>query len=412
MSLEESELLIRNAKLTGYRWLLLIVSCIVILCIGSLYTWSVFSLPMAKELGVDSLTTPFSTATSLGVFAMIAGGLLNDKYGPRWVVFCGGLMFGFGMFLSGMANSVSMLIVTYGLLTGLGAHLIYTCAINNTIKFFPDKRGLIGGVTTACYGVSAVIMSPVANAMNDAMGVRSSFKVLGVIFLVLIVLSSFIMKKCPSDFIPKGYTPPAGVAAAEGLSPIQMVKTPVFYIMLVLLACGAYFGMMIISSAQGLAVNMVASPVATASLLVSVLSLFNMVGRLVAGILSDKFGRINVLTVALVIAAAGLGALLISSFSASMPVYAVGLILIGISFGTFLGVYPGFCADQFGTKYNSVNYGILWLGYAIAAIAGPSTLSGVFDATGHYSLAFIISFGVAILGLILTFVYRAMARKK
>lgn len=412
MSQGETEIQNINMKLTGYRWLLLVVSCLVILCIGSLYTWSIFSLPMAKELGVDSLTTPFSTATSLGVFAMIAGGLLNDKYGPRWVVFCGGLMFGSGMILSGFAGSVSMLIVTYGLLTGLGAHLIYTCAINNTIKFFPDKRGLIGGVTTACYGVSAVIMSPIAAAMNSMIGVRSSFKILGIIFLILIVASSFIMKKCPANFIPTGYKPPENAVAAEGLSPIQMVKTPVFYIMLVLLACGAYFGMMIISSAQGLAVNMIGSPIATASLLVSVLSLFNMVGRLVAGILSDKFGRINVLTIALIIAAAGLAALLIASFSASLPIYAVGLILIGISFGTFLGVYPGFCADQFGTKYNSVNYGILWLGYAIAAIAGPSTLSGVYGSTGHYSFAFIISFGVALLGLVLTFVYRAMARRK
>lgn len=84
---------------------------------------------------------------------------------------------------------------------------------------------------------------------------------------------------------------------------------------------------------------------------------------------------------------------------------------MGICFGTFMGVFPGFCTDQFGSRHNTVNYGIMWIGFCIAGVAGPTILTSAYGATGTYRIAFIIAAGIAILGLILTFVYRAMNRK-
>lgn len=345
---------------------------------------------------------------------MIIGGILNDKFGPRWVMFAGGIMFGGGMFLSGFARSVTSIMLTYGVILGLGSTLVYGCTINNTIKFFPDKRGMIGGITTAFYGISSVIIAPIANTMCGHLGIRPTFEILGVICMIMICFGSFLMKKCPDNFIPEGYQPAKSVRNTSNAdcAPLEMLKKPLFYVMMLLLVCGGFFGMMVISSAQSIAINMVSVTAGTASLIVSVLCIFNTAGRLIAGTLSDHFGRIHTLLIAILLAGIGLLALLAAESSASIPVFIVGTILIGISFGTFLGVYPGFCADQFGTKYNTVNYGIMWLGYSIAGILGPMVLSNVYALTGQYRMAFLISLGIAAAGLILILVCRKMLLAK
>ena len=404
----------QNAALTKKRWIILIASCLINLCVGSMYAWSSLSAPMATELGVEAsaMASVFSTANAVGFITMIIGGLLNDKYGPRWVMFVGGLMFGLGMFTCGFAKSVGNLTLSYGVILGLGLSLVYGCTISNTIKFFPDKRGMVGGMTTAFYGISSVIFAPVADALSNAFGARATFKILGIVFLVIICAGSFIMQKCPAGFVPTGYVAPVATGKkANDKTPAEMLKMPIFYVMLLMLTCGGTFGMMIISQAKGIAINMVNAAPATATLFVSVLCLFNTAGRLVAGSLSDKLGRINTLTIALVVALVGLAALLGASLTGVMALFAVGVILIGICFGTFMGVFPGFCTDQFGQKNNTVNYGIMWIGFCLAGIVGPTILTKVHNATGTYTLAFVISLCIAVAGLVLTFVYRAVAKK-
>lgn len=402
----------RNAILTRKRWPILVTSCLINLCIGSMYAWSSLSAPMAQELNAD-LSSVFATANAVSFITMIIGGILNDKYGPRWVMFVGGLLFGAGMFASGLAQNVSHLIISYGLCVGWGMSLVYGCTISNTIKFFPDKRGMVGGMTTASYGISSVIFAPLADWVCSFAGARMTFMILGGIFLIIICAGSFLMDKCPAGFVPVGFTPVvrANAKSATDKTPMEMLKTPLFYIMLIMLTCGGTFGLMIISGAKGLALNMTAISTTTATLFVSVLCLFNTAGRLVAGTLSDKLGRINTLTWALIIALAGLSTLYICANTGSVILFATGVMLIGICFGTFMGVFPGFCADQFGTKHNTVNYGIMWIGFSSAGIVGPSVLTSVHNATGSYQGAFVIAFVLALLGLVLTFLYRKLATK-
>lgn len=400
------------SELTKKRWLILLSSCLINLCIGSMYAWSSLSAPMAVELQAD-LSSVFSTANAVSFLAMIVGGLLNDKYGPRWVMFTGGIMFGVGMFASGLAQNVAHLILSYGICLGLGMSLVYGCTISNTIKFFPDKRGMVGGMTTASYGISSVIFAPLADAICAVVGPRETFMILGAVFLVVICAGSFIMRSCPAGFLPEGYVPPVPAAARKvaDKTPVQMLKMPVFYVMLVMLTCGGTFGLMIISNAKGLALNMTTVSASTATLFVSVLCLFNTAGRLVAGTLSDKLGRINTLTWAMILALVGLAVLYLCATTGSVALFAVGVMLIGVCFGTFMGVFPGFCTDQFGTRYNTVNYGIMWIGFSLAGIVGPSILTSVFASTGSYQGAFLIAFAMACVGLLLSMIYRLLVRK-
>lgn len=168
------------------RWIVLVASCLVNLCIGSLYAWSVFASPMAAHLtaingfDVGSLAVVFSVANAVGPITMISGGAVNDRLGPRWVILAGGLLFGGGMIGAGFSTSVAMLVGFYGLGCGLGMGLVYGAVVSNAVKFFPDKKGLVGGIVTAFYGISSVLVPLIANALIAALDVTAAFKALGV----------------------------------------------------------------------------------------------------------------------------------------------------------------------------------------------------------------------------------------
>ena len=408
-------------RLTSKRWFILIASCAINLCIGSVYAWSVFSIPMAArftgftgtEFTSADLAIVFTVANSVGPITLISGGFINDKLGPKWVVFAGGLLFGAGMILSGMTTALWQLIVTYGLICGLSVGLVYGCTISNSVKFFPDKRGLIGGITTASYGISSVLIPPIANAIIDSGGVETAFLVLGIAFAVIVCAGAFLIEKCPEGFVPTGFKPAAS-AGKTGKSIDkswkQMLSDPIFYVMILMLTCGAVFGLMTISQASPIAQNMIGMSVGAATTAVSVLALFNAAGRVLAGWISDKIGRINTLLIMLVLAVGGL-ALLYFAGTGAVAMFYIGVSVVGLCFGAFMGVFPGFTADQFGQKNNSVNYGIMFIGFAIAGYLGPTIMGSVYRSTGAYQPAFLIAMALAAVGIILSFLYRILSKR-
>ena len=407
-----------RASLTKKRWLVLLSSCLINLCIGALYVWSVFSGPMAAHLSeikgttitAGDLAIVFSIGNGLGFITMIGGGFLNQKLGPKWVIFIGGVLFGLGFVICGMASSIGMLIVGYGLFSGLAMGLAYGCTISNSVKFFPDKAGLIGGIATASYGISSVIIPPIANALINMVGVSRAFTYFGIFVIVMVGIFSQFILKCPADFIPEGWTPPQVKESSEKTVADkdwkQMLSMPVFYVMLIMLFFGAVMGMMAISQASNIAQNMVGMSAGSAALIVSVLALFNTFGRILAGVVSDRIGCINTLSGVFVIA---IVAMFILFLNPGAAMFCVGICLVGVCFGAFMGVYPSFTAGQFGRKNSSVNYGIMFIGFNAAGVLGPILISKVYAATGAYAMAFIIALVFAAIGLVLSFVYRRFA---
>lgn len=179
--------------------------------------------------------------------------------------------------------------------------------------------------------------------------------------------------------------------------------------MLIMLFFGAILGMMAISQASNIAQNMIGMTSAAAAIVVSVLALFNTFGRIIAGMISDKIGCINTLTGVFVAAVAAMGLLFVSR---SVPVFYVGICLVGVCFGAFMGVYPSFTAGQFGAKNSSVNYGIMFIGFNAAGLFGPIIMGNIFKSSGSYRSAFLIAMVFAVIGLILSFVYRVCTGKQ
>ncbi len=408
--------------LTKKRWMVLIASCIINLCIGMMYTWSVFAGPMAEYISLikgaavtaSDLAIVFSIGNSTGFIAMIGGGFLVQKIGPKWVIFIGGIVFGIGFALCGISESIGMLIIGYGILSGLANGLVYGCTISNTVKFFPDKAGFAGGVATASYGISSVILPPVANALIQGFGVNKAFMYLGVFIIISVgVFAQFIIK-CPVGFVPSGFTVSQNVTDRKDIvidkNWKEMLASPIFYVMIIMMFFGGVLGMMIISQASGMAQNMIGMTAAEAAIVVSVLALFNTLGRVLAGMISDRIGYINTLTGVYIIAAAGMGILYISSNGSALLFY-IGVCTIGACFGSLMGVYPGFTQSRFGTKNASINYGIMFIGFNMSGLIGPMIVGNVVAATGAYNTAFVIALTFALIGLMLSFVYRSLSRR-
>lgn len=391
-------------NLTQKRWFLLGVACLINLFAGSIYAWSVFAAPLAERLaGITGapvtpgdLAVAFSLANGLAPIPMIFGGADNDRFGPRFVIPAGGLLMGAGLWFSGHAGSVSELVLTYGLFFGLGLGLVYGAAVNTTMKFFPDRRGLVGGLTTGAYGISSVLLPPVAAHWIAAYGITTALELVGTAVGAVIVAGGLLLRACPPDFRPEGFVPAQtpGVAAGAQRDWRGMLRSREFLPMLLLLTCGATAGMMVISQGFTIAKTQMGLDVAAASMAVSFVALANTFGRLSAGAASDYLGRVRTLGLGLAVAIAGLGLLSLAGPDAAALFY-LGLLSLGFSFGCFMGVYPGFTAQVFGSRNNSVNFGIMFAGFAIAGLLGPTLmktlLANGFTLTHCYATAAAIS---------------------
>ena len=317
------------------------------------------------------------------------------------------------MIASGFAKSVGTLLLTYGLGVGLGVGLVYGCTVSNSVKFFPDKRGLVGGIATASYGISSVIIPIAANALIDNFDVTMAFKILGAAMLVIICVSAFFIQTCPKDFKPEGWNPPAPKAGAK--VPVDkdwkaMLKDPIFYVMILMLCCGAFSGLMVTSQASPVAQNMIGMTAAEAAVAVSVLAMFNTLGRILAGFISDKIGSVNTILGVFLVSVLGLGLLFISG-EGSVATFYIGVCIVGLCFGSIMGIYPGFTASQFGARNNSVNYGIMFIGFAAAGYFGPTIMSSIYASAGAYQTAFLAAMALAIAGAVLTFAFRKLSKK-
>ena len=406
-----------NQILTKKRWGTLFAACVINMMIGTGYAWSMFVTPLNDHFGgnaMGTLTWAFTLANSLAPIPMILGGYINDKFGPKWAIFVGGIFFGGGVFIAGNAVTPLMVVIGYGVIMGLGMGFIYSCTIGNSIKFFPDKAGMVGGLTTATYGLGSILLPLIIKNLIAPDTVLNTLKILGIVYLVVICTGSFFIKKAPVGFIPDGWEPPVKETnkSVESKNWKQMLSDSTFWVMMAMMMCGATMGLMLISNCRGIVTTAILGGgntpevITAAATTVTLLAMFNAVGRVACGSISDKIGRVNTITIMLLIGIAGLVILLMTG-EGQLMMFRLGVALVGLSFGAFMGVYPGFCADQFGPANNSVNYGIMFSGFALAGIIGPKIM---INFESPYHQAYMLAIGLAAVGLVMSFVYRALNR--
>ncbi|WP_411344429.1 OFA family MFS transporter [Paenibacillus sp. WLX1005] len=396
------------------RWRILIAAVLINICVGSIYAFSIFAMPLSKVLdaSMPQIMLAFTINGAISPIPMILGGKLVDRGGARTAIFLGGAMFGLGFILSGMATAPWMLYVTYGVIAGLGQGIVYSATIGNTVKLFPDKRGLAAGIVTAGYGGGTILIAPIASALIISSGVHQAMIILGSVFLVIILSGGLLTTDCPSGYVPAGYIPPAAGNARAGTPSMnwrQMLRQPIFYVIACLFLIGALSGMMVTSNASVIGQTMFGLSAGVAALYVSLYSLSNCLGRVVWGAVSDRIGQIRCLMMIYLVIAVMMLTLALTSSTLG---FAVAIVGIGLCFGGTMGVFPSIVGQKFGMKYYGVNYGVTFIGYSGAAFFGPRIANSVAAANGGmFTNAFYIALVIALVGFGLTFLYRALDSK-
>lgn len=394
------------------RWLILVAAIVINICIGTLYAWSVFAMPLGKLFGwaPPALALVFTINHGLSPVAMIGGGYLQDKLGSKTTIIAGGLMFTIGLFLSGYVSQVSMLYLTYSALAGIGGGIIYAGNIGNTVKFFPDKRGLAAGLCAAGYGAGAMLMAPIASALIINYGVLNTFQILGTAFFFIIAICIMFIKKAPAGYKPAGWTPPvvaAGAAqpAANDSKWTQMISEGIWWVVMIMLFCGAMSGLMVLAHASPIGQIMFKLTPMNAAFIVSIITLANALGRVGFGALSDRIGRSNTIMIMYIVSALSM---LNLAFTTSVAGFVASGVGCGAVFGGFMGTMPTIISDRYGLKNFGVNYGITFIGFSLAAIFGPLTAAKVRVATGNYEQAFWIALGINVVGFVFAYIFRTM----
>lgn len=399
---------------TFNRWIPVIASIAIQMCLGTAYIWSVFQsyLIISKSTPKALFNWPATHGTLayallLGVLTVGStfGGALQQRLkSPRPVIVIGGIIMGIGFILAQFTTETTpwLLWLTYGILGGFGMGMAYTTTIAACQKWFPDKRGFVSGIIVSALGFGGLVFTPVAEALikrNGGNDVLSTFAFLGVLFIIVTFIGALFIKNPPEGFAPKGWTPPVpkdGIIP-RNFTPLEVLKTPQFYMVTFALMCATAAGSMMIPMAKILALQPDSGLTAAAAVAgVMIISACNSFGRLFWGWLSDKLGRKNTLLILLVVT--GVSIVCVSFAKAYLMLVLIAV--IGFSYGGYLGVFPALAADFWGTKNVAQVYGMVLLGFGVGAVASSYTIA-YFSNTKAFSTAFIIAGIAAVVGFVI-----------
>ena len=412
--------------------MVIIGALIVQLCLGTIYAWSFFQAALKEGVYAwSSLLTQLPFAAGLASFAlfMIFAGRWQDRIGPRKVATVGGVLLGVGYFLASLVDIIAAgdemigclwLIITYGIIGGAGIGFAYVCPIAALVKWFPEKKGAITGIAVAGFGAGALVFGFVEDILLTTYGVPAAaqigipFLILGVIYLILVIIGAQLLTNPPDGWLPEGYTPPTTTADGKGLDimPSQMIRTGTFWLLWLTFVLAATAGLMTLGNVKYASQ---AIDVATnAVVILGVMSLLNAAGRIVWGATSDRLGRENTMILMFIVLAIGMFAFaLVSTMVGLVSWYVVMAIasLIGFCFGGNFALFPSATTEFWGSKNVGKNYGVVFTSYGIAGIVGALLAGSLYDATGSYSISFMITGIMAIIAMILVLIMKQTKKK-
>ncbi len=398
------------------RFIVAIAGLFVVLSPGAVYAFSLLSGPLAAAFGFR----PQQVSWAFALFSLFIavggalGGTLCDKRGPKFAATLGGVMLSIGYGLCGAlalipgVSTLLLLYLFYGAIAGTGSGIVYVAALMAIMRWSKTRRGLAGGFVimgfglgTLVYGVivkswpafasiqdstkiytdaytNAVSTGRTFNALhvllpqNDLNALMLLFAISGVAFLVLTVVAARFLSIPDAQFdsaLPKDYK--SGLMFADAR----------FYVVWAILFLNVFGGSMVIGSAVPIMSELTAIPVATAAGLYALLAIFNGLGRIAFGALSDLIGRRYTFVVIFVMQAVAF--MMLDSLHDVVSVsVALGLMLF--AYGGGFATVPAMIADLFGTKNYGANYGATMSAWGLAAVLGAYFVNVLKTTGGSY----------------------------
>ncbi|MCK4873497.1 MAG: OFA family MFS transporter [Phycisphaerales bacterium] len=414
------------AEKTMNRWIVVAGGILIQLCLGAIYAWSAFTKKLTNPETFDFSKTQTQIIFGVGlasfaVFMALIAGKWQAKVGPRIVAMTGGIIMGLGYIIASFApndpSAFWWVLIGVGLIGGAGIGFAYVCPIAALVKWFPDKKGLITGLAVAGFGFGALIWVKLTGGFTFGpvklsgdwtglygMGwsVQEVFRLYGILFAVLVAAGAMVMVNPPSGWLPKGWTPPPATHASSGLTNYtmkQMVSTPQFWGLFMTFVFGATAGLMVIGIIKLFGIDKLTAggienaDVITGTAMGLFYALFNGLGRIIWGTVSDFTGRKN--AIILMCLAQGVMMILFYFIAGNEWGLYIGAAVIGFNFGGNFALFPAATADFFGNKNVGSNYPLVFLAYGVGGIVGP--IAGGIMGDHHIWMWAIIPAGVACL---------------
>ncbi len=379
------------------------------LALGAVYAWSVFREPLVKTFGwsISQVTLTFSISIFVLGFAAFVGGLWMRRAGPRVVGMTAGVVYGIGVAAASLsANKLWVLYLSYGLLGGIGLGLGYIVPVATLVKWFPDKRGFITGLAVAGFGAGALVTAPVATRLIQSFGPLTTFAILGIAYLVLVVGAASMISDPPEGYRPSGWEPTSAQQAQRAKRDFSLgeaLRTWQWYALWAVLFLNVSAGIAILSQAAPMAQEITGVSALAAAGLVGIISIANGAGRILWSWLSDAIGRRQVFLIMYLLQAVIFFLLpQTRSFSVFTLLCAVVLLCYGGGFGTM----PAFATDYFGPKEVGSIYGLMLTAWSFAGVFGPLLIARVREVTGSYTNALYILGATLLVASVLPFALR------
>ncbi|PWC12143.1 OFA family MFS transporter [Brenneria corticis] len=383
-----------NAKPVN-RGLIVLGTVIAQMGLGTIYTWSLFNQPLVDKFGwsLSSVVTTFSITSFCLAVATLFAGQLQERIGIRRLTLFAGVALGLGLMASSGASSLALIYILMGMVVGFADGAAYITTLSNLIKWFPERKGLIAGISVGAFGTGSLLFKYVNSFLIAEVGVSQAFFYWGLMVMAMIALGSLLLKEPNADAVASS---PESLRRAADFPLGEMLAVKESYLLFIIFFTTCMSGLYLIGIVKDIGVQMAGMDMETAANAVSVIAIFNTVGRIVLGAISDKLSRLRVISFTLLVTAIAVS---VMTFLPLNPLlFFICVSAVAFCFGGNITVFPAIVGDFFGLKNHSKNYGVIYQGFGIGA------LSGSFIATqlGGFHATFVAIIVMSLISLIIT----------
>jgi OFA family oxalate/formate antiporter-like MFS transporter len=404
----------------GTRWLQLLMGFIVMMVISSpQYVWTLFVPSFQKTTGALLSEVQWTITILIVVQTWLSPvqGYLVDKLGPKLLIGVGALMSGAGWIAASSVDTLWGLYASYGLLCGIGTGIVYIGVIGLMVKWFPDRRGFATGVVAAGYGFGAILTTFPIDGMLKSSGYQHTLFIFGSIFAAIGVMGALTLR-APSG--PEAASPPGLAGAAGSATPREMLRSPVFWLMFVMMSMMSTGGLMVItqftSFAKAFGIDGTTSVVILGMTMAAIPAaltfdrITNGLTRPFFGWVSDHIGRENTMGIAFILEGLAIYTMLQYRSDPLLLIVLSGLVFFG--WGEIFSLFPATLTDTFGAEHATTNYGFLYTAQGLGSILGAPVAAMIFERTGSWMPVFALVIGMDILtGLLALFVLKPLRQR-
>src|SRR5450631_3360431 len=360
------------------RWAQLVLGLVAMMAISSpQYVWTLFVKPFQTATGgaLPAIQITFSLLVVLQTWLSPFQGWLIESFGARFLITLGCILSGLGWITSAGIASVAGLWLTYGLFCGVGTGIVYIGIIGLMVKWFPDRRGLATGVVAAGYGFGAILTTFPIDGMLKASGYQHTLFIFGSIFAAVGVVGALALRAPEAG---EAVPPPGLASTTRSLPPREMLKSPVFWLMFVMMSMMSTGGLMVITQFTSFAkafgidgttsVTILGATMAAIPAALTFDRVTNGLTRPFFGFVSDHIGRENTMGIAFILEGIAIYTMLQYRTDPFMLVVLSGLVFFG--WGEIFSLFPSTLTDTFGTRNATTNYGFLYMAQGVGSLLG------------------------------------------